>query len=271
LVTALRLKINALDASGAQAAYTQLDANLGRLLPSFLRQNEPLSYEQIRAGLSELRPTAKARRLDATLDRFLAQLAPMESALEPAIQGFFGMIRETALIIHPAMLKDAVSGVYDSIRDKLHVLDPDELAGALRSNLYEPLIDPLRALDPAALGAQLDALFQSVLGALTTKVRGFIDQLKTALDGSLAQARQAVAGVLETLKQDIAGILEKLQDLIAELDGLIVDDLFGRLLRVLDNLQTSFDEELDRVQNEFDAMLNAIPLGSSGSQAAVSV
>jgi hypothetical protein len=268
LVNALRLKINSLESTGAEAAYTRLDANLGRLLPAFLRQSEPLTYEQIRAGLSELRPTNKARRLDASLDLFMSRLKPMESALEPAINGFFGMVRETILIIHPGLLKDAVTGVYDTVRTKLHVLDPDELAGELRENIYEPLLDPLKALDPAVLEAQLDGLYQGVLTSVTGKVKGFIDQVKAAVDQLLGEVRQAVSGVLDALKEEIAAILLKLQALLENLDKLVLDDLFGRLLRVIDNLQTSFNEELDRVQNEFDGMLNAIPLGSSAGAGA---
>jgi molecular chaperone GrpE (heat shock protein) len=269
LVNALRLKINSLEATGAEASYTRLDANLGRLLPAFLRQREPLTYEQLRAGLATLRPSEKARRLDATLDLFLARLKPMESAITPAINGFFTMIKDTALIIHPAMLKDAVSGVYDTVQAKFHVLDPDELAQSLRENIYEPLLDPLAALDPATLEAQLDGLYQGVLTSLTGKVKGFIDQVKVAVDQVLGQIRQTVAAVLGTLRAEIGAILKKLEDLLENLDTLVLDDLFGRLLRVIDNLETSFNEELDRVQHEFDAMLNAIPLGASGGSASV--
>lgn len=269
LVDTLRLKINSLESTGAEAAYTRLDANLGRLLPAFLRQSEPLAYDQIRAGLAELRPSNKARRLDASLELFISRLKPMESALDPAINGFFQMIKDALLIIHPAMLKDAVSGIYDTIRTKLHVLDPNELAQSLRDNIYEPLIDPLKALDPAALEAQLDGLYQGVLTSLTGKVKGFIDQVKQAVDQLLGDVRSALASVLDALKTEIAAILKKVEELLGNLDTLVLDDLFGRLLRVIDNLETSFNEELDRVQNEFDEMLNAIPLGSSGGGASV--
>jgi hypothetical protein len=269
LVDTLRLKINSLEATGAEAAYTRLDANLSRLLPTFLRQGEPLTYEQIRAGLAELRPSTKARRIDASLELFLSRLKPMESAIEPAINGFFAMIKETALILHPGMLKDAVAGIYDTVREKLHVLDPDELAQSLRENLYEPLLEPLKALDPAVLEAQLDGLYQGVLTSLTGKAKGFIDQVKGAVDQLLGQVRQAVAGVLAALKAEIAVILKKLEELLKSLDALVLDELFGRLLRLIDNLELSFNQELDRVQNEFKAMLNAIPLGSSRGSASV--
>jgi hypothetical protein len=272
LVDALRLKINSLEASGAQAAYARLNQNLGRLLPGFLRQSEPLTYERIRAGLAEFRPSRKAQRLDSTLDLFLSRLRPMEAALGPAINGFFRIIKESALIIHPAALKDAVKADYDALRAKLHVLDPDELAASLKENVYDPLIDPLKAIDPAAIKAQLDSLYQHVLDSLSGKAKGFLDQIKLAVDAVLAEVRKAIADVLKALTDQIAAILQKLQDLLGQIDSLIVDDLFGRLLRTIDNLETSFNQELDRVRHEFDSMLDAIPLGSgTGASAAVGV
>jgi uncharacterized protein (DUF2267 family) len=272
LVDALRLKINSLEASGAQAAYARLNQNLGRLLPGFLRQSEPLTYERIRAGLAEFRPSRKAQRLDSTLDLFLSRLRPMEAALGPAINGFFRIIKESALIIHPAALKDAVKADYDALRAKLHVLDPDELAASLKVNVYDPLIDPLKAIDPAAIKAQLDSLYQHVLDSLSGKAKGFLDQIKLAVDAVLAEVRKAIADVLKALTDQIAAILQKLQDLLGQIDSLIVDDLFGRLLRTIDNLETSFNQELDRVRHEFDSMLDAIPLGSgTGASAAVGV
>lgn len=271
LVTAYRRQLNALDATGARTAYARLHANLGRLLPAFLQQPRPVTYEDIRAGLAELRPSGKARRLDAGVERFLAQLRPMEDAINPAVDGFFGIIRDTMLIIHPGTLKEAVGGIYDTLRDKLHVLDPDELADDLRENVYEPLLDPLRALDPAAIKAQVDGLYRQVLTLLTGRVRGFVDQVKVAVDRVLGQVREALAGVLAALRQQVADIVALLEEIIGRLDALILEDVFGRLLRMMDNLEASFNRELDRVRNGFDAMLDAIPLGSGTATASVSV
>ena len=268
LVKSLRLKINALEATGAQAAYAALDANLSRLLPAFLRQSRPLTYDDIRAGLAEMRPSNRARRLDTSLDLFLSRLQPMESALEPAFNGFFRVVKDTALVIHPGSLKESVAGIYDTLREKLHVLDPDELAQELRENVYEPLLDPLRALDPAAIKLQIDTLYQNVLGSLTGRVRGLLDQIKTAVDGLLAQVRAAVADVLGALRAQVLAIVTRLEEILDALDSLIIDDLFGRLLNMIDNLEASFNRELDRVRNGFDAMLDAIPLGSGASAGA---
>lgn len=265
LSAALRRRINGLDASGAQAAYARLDANLSRLLPGFLRQPQALTITDVRAGLAALRPSTKARRIDLAVDRFLADLAPLQGALDGSINGFFTEIRNAALLLHPAGLKDAVSGVYTALRAKLNVLDPDALAAELRSAVWDPLTDPLKAIDPAVIQIQLDALFHQLIAKLGSSVRGLIDQIKTAIDAFLAQVRAALAQVLDALRAQFVQILQDVTALLAKLDQLIVDDLFHRLLTLLANLETSFNQQLDRVRHEFDAMLDAIPLGSSSA------
>jgi len=270
LATALRQRINGLDASGAQAAFQRLDAGLHRILPDFLTQAAPLDMAAVHAGLATLRPSTKARRIDLAVEHFLAQLAPLQSALDSSVNGFFDEIRQAALVLHPGGLKDAVSGVYTTLHAKLNVLDPDELASSLRTNIWDPLMDPLKAIDPSALKVQLHALYQDLVDKLTGAIHGLLDQVKQAVDAFLVQIRQALSQVLDALKQQIEQILAGVTALLAQLDHLVVDDLFHRLLNLLDNLKTSFGQELDRVRNEFDAMLNAIPLGSSSS-AGVSV
>ena len=269
LAAALRRRINGLDSGAAQAAYARLDAGLGRLLPGFLRQPQPLSMADVRAGLAALRPSTKARRIDLAVDRFLADLAPLQTALDGSVNGFFGEIRQAALALHPAGLKDAVAGVYASLRDKLHGLDPDRLAAELRTAVWEPLTDPLRAIDPAALQAQLDGLFRQLLDKLGSAVRGLLARLKLAIDAFLKTVRAALAQVLGALKAQIEHVLDSVTALLGQLDALVVDELFHRLLTLLANLQTSFDRQLDRVRNEFDAMLDAIPLGAPSSSIAV--
>ena len=147
------------------------------------------------------------------------------------------------------------------------MLDPDELAASLRKYVWEPLIDPLRAIDPAALKAQLDALFKDLLSKLKSKVKGLLDQVKRAVDAFLNQLRQALSQVLSKLKQQIESVLTGVAELLAQLDHLLVDDLFKRLLTLLGNLATSFNEQIDRVRKELDAMLNAAPVGGSRAAA----
>jgi len=268
LVSALRQRINGLDSSGARAAFQRLNAGLSRILPDFLRQSTPLDISAIHSGLATLRPSTKARRIDLAIDRFLALLAPLQSTLDSAINGFFQEIREAALILHPGSLKGAVAAVYAALRDKLQVLDPDQLAASLRKDIWDPLMDPLRAIDPAALKAQLNALFQDLVSKITTAVHGLLDEIKQAVDAFLAQVRQALSQFLGALKAQIDQIIAGVKDLLDKLDKLLVDDLFHRLLNLLANLKTSFDQQLDRVRNEFDSMLNAIPFNASATVSA---
>ena len=265
LADALRQRINGLDASGAQAAYSRLVNGLDRLLPAFLRQPQPLTRDDVTAGLAALRPSTQARRLDAAVERFLADLAPLQTALDGSVNGFFQEIRQAAQALHPGSLKDAVAGVYAALRARLGVLDPDALAGELRTAVWEPLIDPLRAIDPAAIGQQLDALYQQLIATLGGAVQGLVGQIRSAVDAFLAQVRAALKQVLDALKQQIELILGAVTDLLAQVDALIVHDLLERLLDLLANLERSFDQELDRVTHEFDEMLAAIPLGGSGA------
>jgi hypothetical protein len=219
--------------------------------------------DDVHVGLVGLRPSVKARRLDAATDRFLAELKPLQAALDGSVNGFFQEIRDAALVLHPAGLKTAVAGVTTTLRAKLDVLDPDALADDLRTALWDPLTDPLKAIDPAAIALQLDGLYQDLLAKVSGAVRGLLAQIRLAIDAFLTQIRQALAGVLDALKTQIEAILASVTALLAQLDGLVVDELFGRLLTLLAKLQTSFDAELDRVRHEFDAMLDAIPLGAS--------
>jgi uncharacterized protein (DUF2267 family) len=270
LVTALRLRLNTLDTRRAQAAYTQLAAGLVRVLPPFLRQSRPLTLGDVRSGLAALRPSTQARRIDEAVDRFLARLAPLQTALDGSINGFFSEIRNTALVLHPGGLKDAVAEVYAALRDRLAVLDPDALAAQLRTEVWDPLMEPLRAIDPQAIGSELNALYRDLIATLEASVQGLLGQLRSAIDSFMQRVRQALAGLLSTLTTTLDAVLADVTALLARLDDLIVNQLFERLLALLDRLKTSFATELHRVRNEFDAMLAAIPLGSP-SQAAVGV
>jgi hypothetical protein len=268
LATALRQRINGLDSSGAQAAFERLIAGLARLLPDFLRQSTPLDLAAVHTGLATLRPSTKARRIDLAVDRFLANLAQLQSALGDTVTGFFQEIRKAALVLHPGGLKEAVADVYTALRQKLHVLDPDQLASSLRTNVWDPLMDPLHAIDPSALKAELNALFQDLVAKVTGAVSGLLNQIKQAVDAFLAQVRQALTQTLNALKTQIAQIVAGVKEILDKLDQLLVDDLFHRFLNVLVNLETSFNQQLDRVRNEFDAMVKAVPLNSSAAVAA---
>jgi uncharacterized protein (DUF2267 family) len=267
LQSALRQRVNGLDASGAQNAYVRLNTQLSRLLPDFLRQPNPLTMNDVLAGLATLRPSTKARRIDLAVDRFLADLAPLQTVLNDSVNGFFTEIRNATLLLHPSSLKDAVASVYVTLREKLNVLDPDALASELRTTIWDPLTDPLKAIDPAAIQQQLDALYHQLIDTLAGSLRGLLNQLKQAIDVFLGKVRAALKQVLDALKAQLEAILADVTHLLQQIDQLVVHDLLGRLLTLLANLETSFNQQLDRVRNEFDAMLDAIPLGSSSSAA----
>jgi hypothetical protein len=222
----------------------------------------------VRAGLATLRPSTKARRIDLAVDRFLADLAPLQSEIGDAVNGFFAEIRNAALVLHPGGLKQAVSGVYTALRKKLDVLDPDTLSQELRTTIWDPLIDPLKAIDPAAIQHELDALYHQLLDKLATTLRNVLAQLKEAIDAFLVKVRAALKQVLDALKAKLDAILADVTQLLQQLDQLIVHELFERLLALLANLETSFNQQLDRVRHEFDAMLDAIPLGSTSATVA---
>ncbi|GAA0750855.1 hypothetical protein LRH25_31430 [Ideonella azotifigens] len=271
LSAALRQRINGLDASGAQAAYNRLNSGLAKMLPAFLTQPQPITADTLHGALATLRPSTKARRIDLAVDRFLGDLAPLQAALDDAVNGFFGEIRQAALVLHPAGLKTAVSGVYDTLRAKLNILDPDALAAELKTTVWDPLMDPLKAIDPAAIQVQLDALYQQLVAKITGSLRGMLTQLKQAIDGFLNQVRAELKKVLDALKAQLEAILADVTALLQQVDQLIVHDLLERLLTLLANLQTSFDQQLDRVLNEFDTMLNAIPLGAPSQSSALAL
>jgi ABC-type transporter Mla subunit MlaD len=91
--------------------------------------------------------------------------------------------------------------------------------------------------------------------------------VKRAIDDFLNRLRQALSQVLSALKEQIEKILKGVTELMAQLDHLLVEDLFKRLLTLLGNLETSFNEQINRVRREFDAMLNAAPVGGSRAAA----
>ena len=262
-LAALRRRINALDSAPAEGEFQRLNSALTRLLPDFLRQSTALEAADVRAALATLRPSTKARRIDLAYERFLAQLAPLQGALETAVNGFFGELRQAALALHPDDLKSALAEVYASVRSKLAVLDPDEVAAALRASVWDPLLEPLHALDPAALKPPLDALFRSLVDKIGASGRRLLQQIRQAIDLFLGRLRQALSGVLATLKEKIGLILAGVEQLLGQIDQLVVDDLFERLLALLANLQISFEQQLERVHHQFDAMLAAIPLSGS--------
>lgn len=265
VVDLLREKINQLDTSGATESFARVQRSLNRLVPAFLCSNTSLTYEDISMGLATLRPSNKARKLDRAMELFLSKLKPLEEALQPAVDGFFVGIRDTVKLLDPLSIKEDIRSIYDTIREKIRILNPQELTGSLREQIYLPIIDPLNALNPSGLASQIDGVFNEAMDALISKVKPVLDAVSTAIDNVLSQIRDAVKGFIQTIKATIESALSGFGAIIDKLDNLVFIEIIGRLSRLLDNIGVSFDRELDRVKNEFDAMLNAIPLGGSAS------
>lgn len=271
LLNALRRRINGLDVSGAEEAYANLRQNLDRLIPDFLRQAAPLTHADILAGLATMRPSTRAAKVDRVVERFLREVQPLQDALASTTEGFFDSIREVMQLINPLSLREAVAEIYDALRAKVRILDPDELAAAIREDVFEPLLAPLEAIDPARLKQQLNEVFESAVTAVTTRLTEFLDDVVAVIDEVIAPIRLALQGLLDQVRQAIETTSQRIEDVLAGLEQLIVHDLLEGLTRMADNLGLSFDRELDRVVNAFNAMLAAIPLGDDGGSAGAGV
>ena len=260
LLNALRLKINDLDPSGAEEVYDSLRASLDRLLPDFLRSPEPLTYADIMAGVYAMRPSAKAVKVEHVLERFLQKIQPLEDTLGPAMNGYFSNIREIMLLINPLSLKEAVEEIYATIREKARILEPDALADSIRSNVFDPLTDPLKAIDPTEIKRNVNEVFNTLLNVISGNVKGVLDDIAEVLDQQLRAIRAEIRSLLEQIKEAMNMVFEKLKHVLDQVEGFVFVDLLERLNRIIDNLGMSFDKELDRVSNAFNNMLAAIPV-----------
>ena len=269
LLNTLRLRINQLDASTASQHYANLRTNLDRLLPDFLRQPTPLSHADIIAGLYRMRPSNQIAPVEEMLSRFLRQLQPYESAIEPAINGFFNTLREIMQLINPLTLRDAVASIYDTVREKTRILDPAQLTDAINA-ILNPIKTDFQAISPAAISAQINASFDNAVQTVTVTLKALLDDLVGMIDEQLRTLRAALQVILDQLKATLETALASLEAILQQIEDLIFVEILERLCHVIDNLGVSFDQELDRVHSAFDEMLAAIPLGGgqSGGQSA---
>ncbi len=270
-LAALRGRINALDSSSAQESYARLKRGLDKLLPDFLRQPQSLTYDAILGGINAMRPSSKAQLVENALARFLQHVQPFADALEPAINTFFGTLRELMRLINPLDVRDAVAAIYTEVKNKLHVIDPASLRQHFE-DLLAALTAPLQAVDPAQLKAQLNAVFNSAVSALTGKVSGILDDLVAAVDAMLGNIVAAFQNLITQVRAAIDDLLAGLQGVLDRLEALVFVEILTRLGQAIDNLGMSFDGELDRVRNAFDDMLAAIPqLGGVSLSAGISI
>jgi hypothetical protein len=266
LVNALRAQINQLDVSGAEEAYLRVRQGLERLLPDFLFSPDELTHAEIMTGFYAMRPSSKATRIEAALDAFLNAVEPLQDSLADGMNNFLGMLREIALLISPLSIKGAVEDVYAALRAKVRVLDPETLEASLRENVYDPLIEPLDAINPARLAERLNLAFERMVDALTGNLTAILDSLVGAIDDQLRAIRAALRDMLALIKDTIQTALASLQRVIDRLDQLVFVEILQRLERVIDNLGGSFEAELDRVRGAFRDMLGAAaPLGGSAA------
>jgi hypothetical protein len=133
------------------------------------------------------------------------------------------------------------------------------------------VLEPLRALDPAALRVRLDLTFSRAVAALRDGVTAVLGSVAEVVDERLAVLRAAVEKVIGTLRTALQTAGKQLRGVVQEVEDLVLVDLLGRLERLVGNLGASFDTELDRVRSAFDDMLAAIPLQGGGDGAATAV
>ncbi len=259
LLNTLRQRINQLDHSTASQHYGALRTNLDRLLPDFLRQPAPLSHAEIVAGLYRMRPSNKIAPVEETLNRFLRQLQPYESAVEPAVNGFFNTLREIMQLINPLTLRDGVAAIYDTMRQKVRLLDPAQLTASINA-LLDPVKAAIGALSPAAIKERLNASFERAVQSVTVTLRVLLDELVGVVDGQLRTLRAALQAIFAQFKATLTSALASLEAILQQIEDFIFIEILDRLGRVIDNLGASFEQELDRVRLAFDEMLNAIPL-----------
>lgn len=265
---ALRLRINQLDDSSASQSYARLRRSLDRLLPEFLRQPDPLTHADIIAGIHAMRPSAKAGLFEDAISRLLQQTEPLQSAIEPAFNDFFALLREIMVIINPLAIRDDIEAIYDTLREKLEILDPEALSAAI-DPLWANLTAPLNAINPAQLAARIDASFRNAVDALAGPLKLVLDELAALIDDQLRAIRAAVLDLLDQVESALSGSLGSVDAVLKRIEDLIFVGILERLCRVIDNLGLSFEAELDRVQNAFNAMLAAIPI-RAGVSASVS-
>jgi hypothetical protein len=267
LADALRLRINALDASGAVEAYTDLRKSLDGVVPPFLRSPIPLTHDEIMAGLRAMRPSVKFDRVEEVLERFLQEISPLGEALEPAFNGLFQSLREVLMFFNPLDLKDAVEDIYEAVRRKVRILDPDALADSIRENVFDPLTGALDDINPATIKAEIDETYRETLDAVSTTVREVLGDIAGTLEEQLKAMRDEIQKLLDQIELTLGNTAGRVKEVVERLEELVFVELLERLKRLIDNLGLSFDKELDRVRNAFDEMLAAIPLGTSSGGA----
>jgi ElaB/YqjD/DUF883 family membrane-anchored ribosome-binding protein len=157
-----------------------------------------------------------------------------------------------------------VEDIYEAVRRKVRLLDPEALADSIRENFFEPLTGALEDINPATIKGEIDETYRETIAVVSTTVREVLDDIAGSLEEQLEAMREEVQNLLDQIEESLGTTAGRVKEVVKRLEELVVVELLERLKRLIDNLGLSFDKELDRVRNAFDEMLAAIPLGSSG-------
>jgi hypothetical protein len=216
--------------------------------------------------------------VEAEVSGPLAAIFSLIAPVSAIVDAVFGEIGKLMTDVEPK-IADLLAGVaaLSSIRDSLNAL-LDRIRnfnlGFLSDSLttgFNGLRAKLDAVNPAALGKALDAIFKDVLDSIS------IDLFLPPAD--VAKIDADYAALIDTLKSldpsnIVANILrtEFEKDVLPLLDTL---DMGTPLHHITDRLSSLIGElkaELDKVEDAFEAMLGAVPGGSgSGATAGVSI
>lgn len=252
--------LDSIDPAEAIILYADLRAHLERALPPFLRSPESLNHSDILAAFDAMRPSLKAAPVENLINRFLDKLQEFQDTIAPALDDLLQSIREMLMPINPLALKESINDIYTAIDDKLKLLAPDAIADLIRENIYQPLIDPLGAIEPVKIKDRINSSYQSAVQAITQSVRNFIDELISTIDELFRSLRAGAQSIVDEITVTMRTGMETINSIITRIEQFILVELLARLNQVIDNLGTSFDKELDRVSNSFDEMLRAIPV-----------
>jgi len=186
------------------------------------------------------------------LDTFTTSLNALSQAIASKL---------AAVLAAPQALLDTYSSMQGLLK-RLSELDLGALLAEVDA-LYQALLGQARALDPRALEKALSAQFDSLLGTLSlSKV------MTPALRGQINGTYRTLVQKLDALDPQLL-LVEPMQslyeqDIVPLLDVFDISDTVAELVAFLGGLDEQLSAQMDRVDTAFQAMLAAAP-GHSGS------
>ncbi len=197
----------------------------------------------------------------APLRALLAPTGPVRAILGPVIaqlQALLTVLEDKLAVFGTgAGSVGEITSAIDGVLARLRGLDLAFLRDSL-AELHANVRAKIVAISPGALGAQLDAVFDDVVGALdvdqllpTTQIEA-LDQRVLALVGTLDALNPA------TLVVDVVQPVFE-QDVLPLIDAFDIGAALDRVLTMLHGLLDELDGELARVNASYKAMLAAVP------------